>query len=133
MDITVTDNSNTYYPWRMNSAGTATENIGRNDRDNLEKVEIENPTPCVTYSITVDYVGSLTDGNGNSINSQDFSLIISGVNNCGSQSANNNLVITTNIGSGIVTEHANQLLIANNKVTGLTTTVDYLAGEKVLL
>lgn len=75
LDLKILDeSSNTYYPWRLqrDNPSAAATNISKNYVDNIEKVEIHNAEGGI-YTIHVDYAGSLSGG------SQDFSLIISGI------------------------------------------------------
>lgn len=75
LDLKILDeNSNTYYPWRLqrDNPSAAATNLSKNYVDNVEKVEIHNAEGGI-YTIHVDYAGSLSGG------SQDFSLIISGI------------------------------------------------------
>jgi subtilisin-like proprotein convertase family protein len=74
LDLVLEDqNGNLTYPWRLipsvNSA--AAIRIGPNDRDNVEKVEIE--APAGDYIIRVTHQGTLLDG------FQDYSLIATGI------------------------------------------------------
>jgi len=70
LDIKVTKNDNTYYPWRLqgmsNPESPATNN-STNNVDNFERVDINNPSG--SYTITVTHKGTLSGG------SQNFSLI----------------------------------------------------------
>ncbi len=71
LDIRVTQNNQTYYPWLLNpgkSASPAT--TGDNKVDPFEKIKIDNPNG--TYTITVSHKGKITNG------VQNFSLIVSG-------------------------------------------------------
>ena len=75
LDLRITGNSTTYYPWKFASpdpntpSNTAT--TGDNIRDNVEQVLIASP-PSGTYTITVSHKGTLTNA------PQAFSLIMSG-------------------------------------------------------
>ncbi len=74
LDLRITGNSNTYYPWKLdrdNPSAAATNN-GENNVDNVEVVYIASPV-AGTYTITVDHDGTLSGG------SQDFSIVISGI------------------------------------------------------
>ncbi len=66
---------NTNFPWRLDpdNPSAPAVNDNKNHVDNVETVQIENPTPG-TYTISVDYDGTLTGG------SQAFSIIITGIN-----------------------------------------------------
>ncbi|SDE56369.1 T9SS-dependent choice-of-anchor J family protein [Riemerella columbipharyngis] len=87
LDIRVTENGKTYFPWVLNperpgDAATTGDNIV----DNVEQVYIPNPTPGATYTITVTHKGTLKKPSsraGYSLDdaeSQDFSMIITGIN-----------------------------------------------------
>ena len=69
LDIRITQNTNTFTPWRL--TGATTNGQGDNNRDPYERVDVVNPSG--TYTITVTHKGSLTSG------SQNFSLIVTGV------------------------------------------------------
>lgn len=70
LDIKVTKDGNTSYPWKMQGMALpfeAATNASANDVDNFERVDINNPSG--TYTITVTHKGILSGG------SQNFSLI----------------------------------------------------------
>ena len=73
LDLKITGPGGTYYPYKLsysNPSANATAS-GENNIDNVEQVYI--PTPLMgTYTITVDYDGSLTGG------AQRYSLLVSG-------------------------------------------------------
>lgn len=76
LDIRITSEGNTYYPWKLNPANLQGAAIqGDNDRDNVEKIEIPNPHPGQVFTITITHKGTLNAAMGGS--KQDFSLIIS--------------------------------------------------------
>lgn len=73
LDVKVTSNTNgtIYYPWKMQGMAlpsNAATNVGTNDVDNFERVDI--PNPSGTYTITVTHKGTLRN------NSQNYSLIV---------------------------------------------------------
>ncbi|MCF6169426.1 MAG: S8 family serine peptidase [Bacteroidales bacterium] len=74
LDLRISDGTTTYYAWKLdrNNPADPPTNTGENDVDNVETVFIENPTPG-TYTITVDHDGTLAA-------SQDFSIVIQGLN-----------------------------------------------------
>jgi PKD repeat protein len=74
LDITLTKGSDTFYPWKLdrNNPSAAATNSGKNSVDNVEVIDIPNPTSG-SYVITVSHVGTLSGG------SQEFSIILSGV------------------------------------------------------
>jgi len=75
LDMRITDGVNTFSPWILdpaNPANAATK--GDNFRDNVERINIDNPTPGFSYTLTINHKGTLQRG------SQAYSLIISGVN-----------------------------------------------------
>ncbi|WP_309641925.1 S8 family serine peptidase [Flavobacterium sp.] len=72
LDIRITKNNNVYFPWKLDPADIeATATQGDNIVDNVEKIEV--PNPSGTYTVTVSHKGTLM----NSL--QNYSLIISGV------------------------------------------------------
>ncbi len=83
LDIRVTDASNTYYPWRLqsNAASNALRN-GDNAVDNVERIEIDAPA-AGNYTITVTHKGTLTNG------PQDFSLVVTGLDSDFAMNASN--------------------------------------------
>jgi hypothetical protein len=70
LDIRITKNSETYYPWRLTSASTNSQD-GDNNVDPFERVDIKNADG--TYTITITHKGELETG------SQSFSLIVTGI------------------------------------------------------
>ncbi|AWI25010.1 hypothetical protein HYN49_03375 [Flavobacterium pallidum] len=72
LDIRITQNAATYYPWKLraNANQTAT-NISDNNVDNVERVDI--PNAFGTFTITVTHKGTLVGG------SQKFSLVVTGI------------------------------------------------------
>ena len=72
LDIRITNTSTTYFPWFLNpglpQVGAQT---GDNIVDNIEKIEIANPSG--DYTITVSHKGTLLN------NMENFSLIVTGV------------------------------------------------------
>jgi len=77
LDIRITKNDETHFPWKLNPAKANNPAIkGDNKVDPFERVEVENPAG--TYTITVSHKGTLKNG------FQDFSLIVSGaqISNC---------------------------------------------------
>ena len=75
LDVTVTSNGKTYYPWVLNPKQplqAATKGI--NVLDNVERVDMDTTIPGNVYTVTVTHKGKLQRG------SQYFSLIVSGVN-----------------------------------------------------
>jgi hypothetical protein len=76
LNITITGSSTTWYPWKLNlaSPNAPATNSGLNNVDNVEHIDIDTPA-AGDYTITVNHIGSLTNG------SQNFSLIVSGIDN----------------------------------------------------
>lgn len=76
LNLTVTRDMNTWYPWQLNLASpeSPATNSGVNNVDNVEDLDIEYPV-AGDYTITVNHTGTLTNG------SQNFSLIVSGIDN----------------------------------------------------
>ncbi len=74
LDIRVSKNSTTYMPWILNPSDySAAATHGDNILDNIEKVEVENPTG--TYTITITHKGNLSGGK------QNVSIIVTGITN----------------------------------------------------
>lgn len=72
LDIRITKAADVFFPWKLNDSRTLAAVKGDNSVDNVEKIEINQPIADY-YTISVSNKGNLTGG------SQDFSLIISGV------------------------------------------------------
>ncbi len=72
LDIKITKNGETFQPWKLNPADVeAAATNGDNVVDNVEKIEIINPSGI--YTVTISHKGTLMN------NLQNYSLIISGV------------------------------------------------------
>ena len=73
LDIRIIDENGTvYFPWKLNPAlPTAAATKGDNMVDNIEKIEIDNPTGI--YTIEISHKGFLQNG------SQNYSLVVSGI------------------------------------------------------
>ncbi len=72
LDIRVTKNGTTYYPWKLNPASPANAATkGDNLVDNFEKVQVDNPSG--DYTITISHKGNLLYGN------QKVSIIVTGI------------------------------------------------------
>ncbi|WP_127846678.1 S8 family serine peptidase [Psychroflexus aestuariivivens] len=71
LDMRVESNGTTFEPWILNpTIPTLPATKGDNFRDNVEKIEIDNPQG--SYSLTVNHKASLQNG------AQDFSIVITG-------------------------------------------------------
>jgi hypothetical protein len=82
--------STTFFPWRLNPSNpAAAATQGSNFRDNVEKVNVNNPTPGF-YTIRVNHSGTLTGSQ------QAYALIIDGLSTpptlayCDARSSNYN-------------------------------------------
>lgn len=74
LDIRITRNGNTYYPWKLTSNPTSPAvRTGDNNVDNVELIKIDVPS-AGDYIITVTHKGALVTG------SQKFSLVVTGIN-----------------------------------------------------
>lgn len=72
LDIRVTQNTNTYFPWKLQSNPALNAiNTGDNNVDNVERVTI--PAAAGVYTITVTHKGTLQQG------PQNFSLVVTGI------------------------------------------------------
>lgn len=73
LDTRLTNANESFAPWILDPSNfSAAAQTGDNSRDNVEKIEIENPS-FGEYVITIDHKGALFSG------SQDFSIIVSGI------------------------------------------------------
>lgn len=73
LDIRITKGATTYFPWILDPATpAAAASTGDNFRDNVEKVEVGDVVPGMTYTITISHKNTLARG------SQAYSLIVSG-------------------------------------------------------
>lgn len=75
LDITVTKDGVTYYPWKLDGSGQLAEK-GVNNADNIEKVEINNAAGV--YTITISHKNA-TLVNPNGSPQQAYSLLVSGI------------------------------------------------------
>ena len=74
LDIRITKNSTTYFPWILNpSTPSLAATKGDNFRDNIERIDIDDVVPGQSYNITITHKAALRNG------SQAYSLILSGV------------------------------------------------------
>jgi subtilisin-like proprotein convertase family protein len=82
LDIRITQNGNTYYPWRLTANPTTPAiRTGDNNVDNVEHIKIDAPT-AGDYTITITHKGQLVTG------SQKFSLVVTGINSAFSINSN---------------------------------------------
>lgn len=73
LDIRITKNAVTYYPWKLNSIASAeATQTGDNAIDNVEQVKIDSPTNS-NYTVTVTHKGILQTGK------QNYTLVITGL------------------------------------------------------
>jgi len=73
LDIRITKDTAVFYPWKLQSnAALPAINTADNTVDNIEKIDVANPSG--TYTVTVTHKGTLTGDH------QDFSLVMTGVN-----------------------------------------------------
>jgi subtilisin-like proprotein convertase family protein len=74
LDIRITKNGTTYYPWRLdadpNNVAIRTDD---NHVDNVEQVKIDSPSTAGDYTITITHKGTLQTG------SQNYALIVTGI------------------------------------------------------
>ena len=75
LDIRITKDNVTYFPWKLDELPNDPAYKGDNTVDNIEKIEIANPSAVGTYTVTVSHKGTLVTG------SQNYSLIITGIQN----------------------------------------------------
>jgi len=73
LDIKVTKDGVTYYPWRLQTdPNNLATRVDDNDVDNVEQIKIDNPS-AGEYVVSVTHKGNLVNGN------QNFSLVVTGV------------------------------------------------------
>ncbi|VXB95853.1 conserved hypothetical protein [Flavobacterium sp. 9AF] len=73
LDIKVTKDGTTFFPWKLQADPTALAiRVGDNDVDNVEQIKIDTPA-AGEYTVTVTHKGNLVNNN------QDFSLIVTGI------------------------------------------------------
>lgn len=74
LDIRITRNGTTFYPWKLNSIDPTmpATRTGDNNLDNVELITIDNPA-AGDYVITVIHKGNLVTG------SQNYSLVVTGI------------------------------------------------------
>lgn len=91
LDIRITRNSTTFYPWKLtNDFFNGAVRNADNDIDNVEQVKIDAPT-AGTYTITVTHKGNLVNNN------QKYSLVITGISSTFAlNSTSNDLVVCSN-------------------------------------
>jgi len=72
LDLKITNNGTAFYPWKLDkdNPSNAATNTTSNHIDNVEKIEIQNPS-AGTYVVEVSHTGSLSSD-------QAFSIVISG-------------------------------------------------------
>ncbi|MDI9363654.1 MAG: S8 family serine peptidase [Flavobacterium sp.] len=79
LDMRITKNGSTYYPWILNPATPSkAASKADNRRDNVERINIDSAKAGDTYIITINHKGTLINGtltNG----PQPYSLLVSGV------------------------------------------------------
>lgn len=75
LDLRVTKDGVVALPWKLDELGSDPAYKGDNTVDNIEKVEIDDPTSVGNYTITVTHKGALVTG------SQNYSLIVTGIQN----------------------------------------------------
>jgi subtilisin-like proprotein convertase family protein len=108
LDIRITNGSNTYYPWRLQSnASLNATRSGDNNVDNVENIKIDTP-PAGVYTITVTHKGNLVG------EKQNYSMIVTGVTS--------NFAITSTSSDLIICNNQNANFSFNYKQTGSGTT-----------
>ena len=81
LDIRITRNGTTYFPWRLVGPTTPAVRTSDNNVDNVELIKIDTPT-AGEYVITVTHKGNLQTG------SQRFSLVVTGITSAFSLNSN---------------------------------------------
>lgn len=114
LDIRITRNGTTYYPWRLVSdPNSAAVRNGDNNVDNVEQVKIDNPT-AGQYTITVTHKANLVN------NSQKYSLVVTGINST--------FALNSTSPDATVCSNQNALFTFNHNQTGGGTTTFSAAG-----
>ncbi|WP_333667209.1 S8 family serine peptidase, partial [Flavobacterium sp.] len=92
LDIRITKNNSTYYPWRLDpDPNNPAIRTGDNNVDNVEQVKIDAPTAAGDYTITISHKGNLQGG------SQNYSLVVTGITSSFSlNSTTSDLVVCAN-------------------------------------
>ncbi|WP_400081170.1 S8 family serine peptidase [Winogradskyella sp. R77965] len=83
LDLRISDGTTTYMPWKLDfdqSTGFSNSK-GDNTVDNIERIDIDVPTTGM-YTFTVTHKGTLqgNEGESSDLQSQDFSIIVTGNN-----------------------------------------------------
>ncbi|HVK97307.1 MAG TPA: S8 family serine peptidase, partial [Flavisolibacter sp.] len=74
LDIKITQGSRSFSPWILDPANpSSSATTGVNSRDNVERINIDDPIPGMSYTIEISHKETLSRG------SQAYSLILSGV------------------------------------------------------
>ena len=81
LDIRITKNGTTYFPWKLVSPTTPAERTSDNNVDNVELIKIDAPS-AGEYVITVTHKGNIQSGN------QRFSLVVTGITSAFSLNSN---------------------------------------------
>lgn len=90
LDIRITRNGTTYYPWKLFDPNSPALRIGDNNVDNVEQVKIDAPTAGL-YTITITHKGTLVTG------SQKYSLVVTGLSSAFAiNSTSDNLTLCAN-------------------------------------
>ncbi len=90
LDIRVTRNGTTYYPWKLFDPNSPALRVGDNNVDNVEQVKIDAPAAGV-YTITITHKGALVTG------SQKYSLVVTGLSSAFAiNSTSDNLTLCAN-------------------------------------
>ncbi|MCH2223134.1 MAG: S8 family serine peptidase [Crocinitomicaceae bacterium] len=111
LDIRVSKGGTTYTPWKL--TGPTSNTKGDNNVDPYERVDVSNASG--TYTITVTHKGSLSGG------SQDYALIVTGIQNSTACSA----IIPSGISVNAIT--ASSANVTWGSVAGASYTVRYRA------
>lgn len=129
LDIRIIGPNGTVYPWAMDTTGLHIWDAALrmdNNKDNVEKIEIDNPMFGANYQIIVNHKGNLVGGN------QDFSLILSGFLNCANEVADTLLLSDSVKTDQVYFKYANQKIRSNNHIEDSAHTKLVSAGQIVL-
>ncbi|EAZ96883.1 peptidase S8 and S53, subtilisin, kexin, sedolisin [Flavobacteria bacterium BAL38] len=124
LDIRITKDGTTYYPWRLdvNAPTSPALRNGDNDVDNVEVIKIDAPA-AGNYVITITHKGNLVSG------SQNYSLVVTGI-------ASNFALVPTSENAELCSNQTATYTFSYNQTGGATTnfsTVGIPAGANATI
>ncbi|OIQ21062.1 MAG: hypothetical protein BM557_04715 [Flavobacterium sp. MedPE-SWcel] len=124
LDIRVTKDGETFFPWRLSDIVETAPIKADNFVDNVEVIEIDNPTPGSVYTVTVSHKGNLQG-----FSSQKYSLIIDGISDVNGVS--DKIVSKLGVYPNPATDVVNITLDAGLDASSSTVTLYDLQGRQV--